>query len=129
MEPGSCPQPELCALGILGKLKLFGECRIVVAHVAEVLDQAVVQRVQEIVRACGAVVLLRIKPARCDVGVPRKDQLAGRRHWLCACRAGAGCNPGEGRGASSQDPASAERVAPGRLLLRVAMIPSHNCLP
>ena len=88
MELDARPQPERRALGVLGELEAFGERRMVVELVAEVLDQAVVQRHQEIVGTGGAVVLLRIEPARRDVGVPGQHQLAlwddCRRRGRCA---------------------------------------------
>ena len=46
--------------------------------IAEVFDQRVVQRKNEIVGARRAVVLLRVEPARGDVGVPGQHHLAAR---------------------------------------------------
>jgi hypothetical protein len=80
MELGARTQPERGTLGVLGELEPFGESRMVVERVAVVLDQAIVQRHQEVVGGGGAVVLLRIEPARRDVGVPGERQLALRHH-------------------------------------------------
>jgi len=70
------PQPKGRALSVFGRLVAFGERRMVVADLAEVFDQGVMQRHQKIVPACRAVVLLRIKPARSDIGVPGQNHLA-----------------------------------------------------
>src|SRR4029077_14950911 len=70
------PQPEGSALSVLGKLKALGERRVVVTNFAEVFDQRVMQCHQEIVPARRAVVLLRVKPARGDVGMPSQYHLA-----------------------------------------------------
>ena len=80
VELGARPQPEGRALGVLGKLEVFGQRRMVVARLAEVLDQRVVQRHEEIVRARRAVMLLRVEPARGDVGVPGQRHLALWHH-------------------------------------------------
>src|SRR5215831_2924516 len=53
---------------------------MVVTHLAEVFDQSVMQRHDEIVRAGGTVVLLRVEPARGDIGVPRQYQFAFGYH-------------------------------------------------
>ena len=49
MEFGARAEPERRALRVLGEVETFGECRMVVQLVAEVLDQPVVQRHEEIV--------------------------------------------------------------------------------
>jgi hypothetical protein len=47
---------------------------------ALILDEGVVDGREEVVRRGGAVVLLRVQPARGEAGVPRENQLAlGRR--------------------------------------------------
>ena len=71
-------QKECRALGVLGELVAIGECWVVVEVVAEILDQAVMQRHQEIVRAGSAVVLLRIQPACRNIGVPGQNHLSRR---------------------------------------------------
>ena len=84
---------------------------MIVALVAEVLDQAVVQRHQEIVRARRAVVLLRIEPARRDVGVPGKDHLSRRLDvGHCARRDRSRTELRERGGAAGQDAAPADGV-------------------
>jgi hypothetical protein len=109
MELGSRPQPERGALGILGKLEMLGECGMFVALVAEILDQAVMQRHQEIVRARSAVVLLGIQPARRDVGVPGKDYFAGRHGGFRPRRTLGRRDRRQRRGAARQDAAPAQR--------------------
>ena len=69
------PQSKGRALGVFGKLEPVGECRMVVADLAEVFDQGVMQRHQEIIAARRAVMLLRIEPARGDIAVPRQYHL------------------------------------------------------
>jgi hypothetical protein len=78
LEPGA--QPERRALGVLGEFEVLGQRQVVVFFIAQVLDQPVVDREQEIVRAGSAVMLLRIKPSRGNVGVPRQRHLALRDH-------------------------------------------------
>ena len=72
VEFDALAQPERCALRVLGELEAFGERRMVVELVAEVLDQAVVQRHQEVVGARRAVVLLRVEAnaPRCSCARP-----------------------------------------------------------
>src|SRR4051794_22155734 len=46
----------------------------------EVLDQSIVQGEQEIIWASSSVMLLRVEPARRDIGVPRQHHLSLRLH-------------------------------------------------
>ena len=87
MKLDSGPQLESGALGVLGKIKALGQGRVVVPHLTEVFDQRVLQGENEIIGAGGAVMLLRVEPARGDVGVPGEHHLAARGHT--AGRAGA----------------------------------------
>ena len=89
------------------------------------------QRHQEIVRARRAVVLLRIEPARCDVGVPGQRQLALRHDGRGARCAAWGRNLRQRRGAACQHAASVQcdRWAACRsVLLSFCCIgASHGC--
>src|SRR5437763_8635791 len=70
---------------------------MVVSRFAQVLDQSIMEREKEIVRAGGAVMLLRIEPARRDVGVPRQYYFTAR----CG-RVGRPHPPKEGRGQAAR---------------------------
>ena len=107
VEFGARAQPERRALRVLGEVETFGERRMIVQLVAEVLDQPVMQRHQEIVGRRRAVVMLRIEPARCDVGVPGQRQPALRRDVRRARCAPRGHDPGQRRGAAREHAASA----------------------
>src|SRR5437879_9515975 len=84
MKLSSGAQFEGGALGVFGEMETFRQSRMVVTRVAEVFDQPVMQREYEIVGAGGTVMLLRVQPTRCDVGVPRKRHLAFGDSRLCA---------------------------------------------
>src|SRR5262249_45637171 len=77
-------QPQCRTPGVLGKLEALGQCSMIIKLIPEVLDQTIVQRHQEIVGAGCTVVLLRIEPARRDVGMPSKRELSFR----CGMRGG-----------------------------------------
>ena len=70
MELGFRTEPEGGALGVFGELVALCEGEVIKALVAEVFDQPVMQRHQEIIGARGAIMLLRIEPPRRNVGVP-----------------------------------------------------------
>ena len=151
MELRARAQPERGALRVLGELEAFGERRMIVELVAEILDQAVVHRHQEVVGAGGAVVLLRIEPARRDVGVPGQRQLALRHHGCravpatrCppapprrpperrACPARSGClcaGSGLGRSVALLPPMAAQSLRPRHCLLRRCDVPDDGVQP
>jgi hypothetical protein len=64
-------QPKGGAFCVFSEFEALRQRRMVVVSFTKVLDQRVLQRHQEIVRAGRAVMLLRVEPARRDVGVPR----------------------------------------------------------
>ena len=105
LEPG--PQPKGGAFGVLGHRKALGQRRMVVTHLAEVFDQRVVQRHDEIVRTGGTVVLLRVEPARGNIGVPRQYHLAFGND----CRGRGRCAQTASRARSSPAPPSSARCA------------------
>src|SRR5436190_15647466 len=70
---------------------------MVVSRFAQVLDQSIMERKKEIVRAGGAVMLLRVEPARRDVGVPRQNYFTAR----CG-RVGCPHPPKEGHGQAAR---------------------------
>src|ERR1700757_909150 len=82
-------QPACRALRVLGELEAFCERRMIVELFAGVLDEAVVQRHEEIVGSRCAIVMLRIEPAGCDIGVPSQHQLTLWRDARCSRRAAA----------------------------------------
>src|ERR1700741_4852109 len=59
LEPRA--EPKCRALATLGRIIAFGQSRVVVMHLAKIFDQRVVQRHDEIVGACRAVVLLWVE--------------------------------------------------------------------
>ena len=77
-------QLEGGALGVFGKLKMLSKRQVIVQLLAKVLDQRILQHVEEIVSRGTAIVLLRVEPARRNVGVP------GQHHF-------AACGPVPGR--------------------------------
>ena len=109
------PQRKGRALGVLGELVAIGECRMVVEFVTEVLDQAVVQCHQEIVRAGSAVVLLWIQPACRYISVPGENHLSRRLNLSDRLRRDHGrtqlrqCGGPAGQYAPSADGGSASR--------------------
>ena len=91
------------------------------------------QRHQEIVGARGAIVLLRIEPARRDVGVPGKDHFAGRRGGLRACRTGGRRDPRHADAAParmprlpSAIPCGEDASAPLRAMPRSMFMSAHS---
>ena len=73
------PQVKRRALRVLGEIEFVGERQMIPFLLAEVLDQPVMQGIEEVVGGRGAVVLLRVEPARRDVGVPGEHHLARGR--------------------------------------------------
>ena len=80
LEAGA--EPEQSALGVLGELEMLGERRMIEFPIVEILYQRVMQRIEEIVRGRGPVMLLRVEPAWRDVGVPAEHHLAIRNDRL-----------------------------------------------
>src|SRR5439155_14183982 len=58
------------ALAVFGEVERLGKREMFVFLVAEILDQRILVREQEIVRGRRPVMLLRVEPARGDVAVP-----------------------------------------------------------
>ena len=75
LEPRA--EPEYGALRVFGELEMLGERQVIELFVIKVLDQRVLHDVEEIVGRGAADMLLRVEPARRDVGVPGEGHAAG----------------------------------------------------
>jgi hypothetical protein len=70
VELDALAQVEGRALGVLGELVTLGQRQMIVFLLTGIFDQGIVQSIEEVVGRRRAVVLLRVEPARSDVGVP-----------------------------------------------------------
>ena len=78
MKLDPAAQPKGGTFRVFGNIEPLCQRGMVVMIFTKVLDQRILQRHQEIVRARRTVMLLWVKPAGCDVGVPGEHDFAFR---------------------------------------------------